>query len=259
MNNGDHSPLPLERLVAEFKTAAKQLGTARWYVETLRELKDPNAKITRADPEVLMPIAEHLRGIVDSLRVQGVGAPIERLLRDDDPDVRATAAIAFADLSPELADAAGQSAYVGLPTDKMLELQRRARRRPPERPTLAELSDDDLVARFEDAAERESGSHFLDYLDDPADKDLQNEIVGEVWNIMRQLKARGLLVRLLPLLGSDDLTVRREAATACLRVDAPQAEAALESVARDGEYPDNINARAALANWRDKGQIVYGV
>ena len=191
--------------------------------------------------------------------MQGVGAPIEGLLKDDDPDVRATAAIAFADLAPELANAAGQSAYVGLPTDTVLELQRRARRRPPERPTLTEMSDDDLVARFKDAAERESGTHFLDYLDDPADKDLQNEIVGEIWEIMRQLKARGLLPRLLPLFASDDLTVRREAATACLRVAAPEAEAALESVARDGDYPDNINARDALARWRTKGLIVYGV
>jgi hypothetical protein len=63
-------------------------------------------------------------------------------------------------------------------------------------------------------------SHLLDYLDDPADKDLQNEIVGEVWDLMRQLKARGLLARRLPLLASDDLTVRREAATACRRVAA---------------------------------------
>ena len=259
MNNANYSALPLERLVAEFKAAAKQVGTARWHVETLRELRDPNAKITRADPKVLMPIAERLRGIVDSLRVHGVGAPIERLLRDDDPDVRATAAIAFADLAPELANAAGRSAYVGVPTDKVLELQRRARQKPPDRPTLAEISDDDLVARFKDAAERESGTHFLDYLDDPADKDLQNEIVGEVRDIMRQLKARGLLPRLLPLLASDDLTVRRQAATACLRVAAPESEAALESVARDGEYPDNIDARDALASWRTKGLIVYGV
>ena len=259
MNNANYSALPLERLVAEFKAAAKQVGTARWHVETLRELRDPNAKITRADPKVLMPIAERLRGIVDSLRVHGVGAPIERLLRVDDPDVRATAAIAFAALAPELANAAGRSAYVGVPTDKVLELQRRARQKPPDRPTLAEISDDDLVARFKDAAERESGTHFLDYLDDPADKDLQNEIVGEVRDIMRQLKARGLLPRLLPLLASDDLTVRRQAATACLRVAAPEAEAALESVARDGEYPDNIDARDALASWRTKGLIVYGV
>ena len=64
------------------------------------------------------------------------------------------------------------------------------------------MSDDDLVVRFEDAAERESGTHFLDYLDDPADKDLQNEIVNEVWDVMRQLKTRGLLPRLLPLLAA---------------------------------------------------------
>jgi hypothetical protein len=56
-----------------------------------------------------------------------------------------------------------------------------------------------------------------------------------------------------------DLTVRREAATACLRVAAPQAEAALESVAREGTYPDSLLASEALANWRGKGQIVYGV
>jgi hypothetical protein len=73
-------------------------------------------------------------------------------------------------------------------------------------------------------------SHFLDYLDDPADKDLQNEIVGEVWDLMRQLKARGLLARRLPLLASDDLTVRREAA--------------LESVVRDGTYPPTASSPA---------------
>ena len=65
--------------------------------------------------------------------------------------------------------------------------------------------------------------------------------------------------KLLPLRDSGDLTVRREAATACLRVAAPRAEAALESVARDGTYPDSFLAREALANWRDKGQDIYGV
>jgi len=76
---------------------------------------------------------------------------------------------------------------------------------------------------------------------------------------MRQLKARRLLARRLPLLAGDDLTVRREAATACLRVAAPKAGAALESVVRDGTYPDSFLAREALARWRDKGLIVYGV
>ena len=117
-------------------------------------------------------------------------------MEDDDPDVRATAAVFLASLSPELAEAATESYLVGMPTREVLALQRRARVPPPERPTLEEMSDDELVARFEDAALRESGAGFLDYLDNPADKDVQNRIVGEVWAIMRQLKARGLLAGL---------------------------------------------------------------
>jgi len=54
---------------------------------------------------------------------------------------------------------------------------------------------------------------------------------------MRQLKARRLLARRLPLLAGDDLTVRREAATACLRVAAPKVGAAHESVVHDGTTP----------------------
>jgi HEAT repeat protein len=222
-------------------------------------LKGARETKPEVDDEACRPIIARTREIAEALRERKSIAAVKLLLEDDDPDIRAVASIALGDLAPDLSYAAVQAAYAGLATDHVADLQRRARQKPPERPTLAELSDDDLIARFKDAAERESGTHFLDYLDDPADKDLQNEIVVEVWDIMRQLKARGLLPRLLPLLVSDDLTVRREAATACLRVAAPQAEAALESVARDGTYPDSFLAREALANWRDKGQIVYGV
>ena len=207
-----------------------------------------------------MPIAEHLRGIVDSLRVQGVGAPIERLLRDDDPDVRATAAIAFADLSPELADAAGQSAYVGLPTDKVLELQRRARRRPPERPTLAELSDDDLVARF-GGCRRARKRLPLPRLSrrpsrqGPAKRDrrrgLEHYAAIEGAGAARQAPAAVRQRRShRSARGGDRLPTCRRAAGGERRSKASHATA---------RYPDNINARAALANWRDKGQIVYGV
>jgi len=101
-------------------------------------------------------------------------------------------------------------------------------------------------------------SHLLDYLDDPADKDLQNEIVGEVWDLMRQLKARGLLPRLLPLFSSDNPTVRREAATACLRIAEAQAVETLEAVSHNDIY-DGFAAREALARWCAQGTIVYGV
>jgi hypothetical protein len=259
MTDNDYSTLSEERLLELFVAAAKRLGIVSSHVEGLRWLKGERATKPVVDDKAGVPFAEQIRDVANVLRARKAIAAVKQLLESDEPDVRAVAAGAFADLEPALSYAAAQAAYARLATDHVADLQRRARQKPPERPTLAELSDDDLIARFKDAAERESGTHFLDCLDDPADKDLQNEIVVEVWDIMRQLKARRLLPRLLPLLVSDDLTVRREAATACLRVAAPQAEAALESVARDGTYPDSFLAREALANWRDKGQIVYGV
>ena len=114
-------------------------------------------------------------------------------------------------------------------------------------------------ARFEDAALRESGAGFLDYLENADDKDVQNRIVGEVWDIMRQLKARGLLARLLPLFASGNPTVRREAATACLRTAEAQAIGVLEGVARIWGSREGFEAGLALARWRKDGSIVYGV
>jgi hypothetical protein len=259
MSRNDYSTLSDDRLLELFIDGAKRLGFVTNRNEGLRWLKGSRKTKPVVDSEARRPLAEQTRDVANALRARKSMAAVERLLENDDPDVRAVASIAFADLAPDLSYAAVQAAYAGLATDRVAELQRRARQKPPERPTLAEMSDDDLVARFKDAAEREGGTHFLDYLDNPADKDLQNDIVREVWDLMVQLKARGLLGRLLPLLASDDLAVRREAATACLRVAAPQAEAALESVARDGTYPDSFLAREALARWRSKGLIVYGV
>jgi hypothetical protein len=61
--------------------------------------------------------------------------------------------------------AATKAAFAMSPTREVLASRRRARRRPPERPTLAEITDDQLLARFEDAALRESGTRFLDDLE----------------------------------------------------------------------------------------------
>lgn len=231
MTQNDYSTLSEKRLLELFVAAAKRLGIVSSHVEGLRWLKGERATKPVVDCKAGVPFAEQIRDVANILRARKAIAAVQQLLESDDPDVRAVAAGAFADVAPDLSYAAAQAAHAGLSTDRVAERQRRARRKPPERPTLAEMSDDDLVARFKDAAEREGGTHFLDYLENSADKDLQNEIVVEVWDIIRQLKARGLLARLLPLLVSDDLTVRREAATACLRVAAPQAGTALESVA----------------------------
>jgi HEAT repeat protein len=76
---------------------------------------------------------------------------------------------------------------------------------------------------------------------------------------MRELKARDALDQLVALLASPNMTVRRQAATACLRVAEHDSISALEKVAADGGFDDGIPAREALDNWRKNGFVVYGV
>jgi len=264
MSPEDYSNLATDRLLELFANAAKRFGFGSSLVASLRRMRDPLAPPLGLKPaEILdaqkLAASAVLRATSAVLRVRRPIAQVERLMEDDDPDISATAATFFGDLSLELASAARQAYLVEMPPLKVLALQRRARQAPPERPTLEEMSDDELVARFEDAALRESGAGFLDYLENPADKDVQNRIVGEVWAIMRQLKARGLLARLLPLFASDNVTVRREAATACLRTAEVQAIGVLEGVARLWGSREGFEAGLALARWRKDGSIVYGV
>jgi hypothetical protein len=260
MSAEGYSALTTDRLLELFADAVKRFGLGSSLLAAHRRMRDPLAPKPADIPEEQKSAAgARLWATSAVLNARRPIAQVERMLEDDDPDIRATAAMFFDDLSPELAAAATEAYLVELPTREVLALQRRARQAPPERPTLEEMTDDELVARFEDAALRESGAGFLDYLENDDDKDLQNAIVGEVWDIMRQLKARGQLARLLPLLASDNLTARREAATACLRTAEAQAIGVLEDVARNLGSREGFEAGMALARWRKDRTIVYGV
>ncbi len=260
MSAENYEGLTTDRLLEIFVDAAKRFRLGSGQVASLRRMRDPQAPKPIDNPEEQKPAAAQLWATSAILNARRPIAEVERMLEDDDPDIRATTAMFFGDLCPELADAATEAFLVEKPTREVLALQRRARQAPPERPTLEEMSDDELVARFEDAALRESGAGFLDYLENDDDKDLQNRIVCEVWDVMRQLKARGQLARLLPLFASDNLTVRCEAATACLRTAEAQATGVLEEVARkNAGSREGFEAGMALARWRKDGKIVYGV
>ena len=106
---------------------------------------------------------------------------------------------------------------------------------------------------------REYGTHFFACIGDSNDMALRNRIGAEIWDIMRELKARGPLGRLLPLLASPNMTVRREAATACLRIAEPQALAALEQVAAKAKGDDKFAAREELEASRKNRRVVYGI
>ena len=105
-----------------------------------------------------------------------------------------------------------------------------------------------------------TASRFLERDDDsPTDMTHYNRIVEEVWRLMIELKSRGALGRLVPLLASPNITVRREAATACLYVAEQDSIAVLEAAIADGRYDDSVPAMDALENWRKHGFAVQGV
>ena len=256
MSADDYAAMTTQRLLQLFVEAAKATPTiyAEWRATMVSGVVDK----FKSTPEREASIAA-IKALGAALLARKPIPELEPLFEDGDPNVRAWAAGQFIGIDPLLAHATLEGLRAGLSTQEVLDLMERAIEEPPSQPTLKEMPDDALVARFEDAATREYATRFLDCDEDQDDIDTRNRILGEVWDVMRELKARGLLERLLPLLASPNVTVRREAATACLRGAEQQAVAALEDIAVNEGADDKYAAREALDNWRKNGMVVYGV
>jgi len=249
MSADDYAAMSTERVLKTFAETAKRTGS-----------------LFSRSPEKLKPSSERAECVA---AMHALGAALRarrpseqdlwRLYDDRDPDVRSWASAQFASIDPEGSAAAFRGLIQGVSARDALALMRRARQLPPPKPTLEDMTVDELAARFEDATVREYGTHFLDCIGESQDMALRNRIRAEIWDIMRELKARGALSRLLPLLASPNMTVRREAATACLRIAEPQSVAALEDVAAKGKADDKFAAREALDEWRKNGSVVYGI
>jgi HEAT repeat protein len=185
---------------------------------------------------------------------------IQRLLEDDDLDVRGWAAMQFMDTLPNLSWASFVSLNTGKSTVEVLDRLRHVRKRPPTRPTLREMLTDALVERFVDAATREYWTRFAgDGEDSPLDLELRNRIVGELIDIIVEVKRRGALARLLPFLESDNITVRAEAARATITIDPDRATKVLEAVIASGDSYELGAASRALENFRAGEPVVWGV
>jgi HEAT repeat protein len=256
MSVQDYAAMSTDRLLELFVETAKAAGTV--VSEMPQALKSGPSEKLRQTPE--------RRALVSRIHALGVAlserkaiAQIRKLLEDDDIDVRAWAGGQFVGIDPEWATAALSGAYKKLSTREVIALRDRARQEPPSRPTLAEMSDDALLARFEDAAERLDATRFLDCVDNPEDQETTNRLIREGTGILREVKSRGLLERLVPLLASPDDTVRVRAAQGCLRIAETQAVAALEAVAAKRNFDASVFARETLAHWRKGKCLVDGL
>ena len=260
MTADKYAALSTQRLLALFVEAAKRTGAGSGLFGLLDDIAasvpPENAPPISASPETVAEV----QALGAALRARKPIAQIRLLFEHDDRDVRACAAGQFGSIDPDWAAATWNGLFANLPTRDVLALIEHARQLPPDRPTLKEISDDALVARFEDAATREYATQFLDCEDEPEDMATHNRIAGEVVDVMRELKLRGAaLSKLLPLLASSNMTVRRRAAQGCLRLAEEKAVAALDSVVASGKFDDRLAAGDALEHWRKGKCLVDGL
>ncbi len=247
MSTDGYEGFDTARLLDMFVELAK--ATPTLYSEWPKALLSGLSERVRRSPERDAKVAK-LRSLAKAIVTRNPVAAVRLLLEDDNLDVRAWATGQLIAVDPEWARASWSGLNAGLKTREVLAQRARAREKPPFGPPIESLSDDELVARFEQLGEREDATRFLDCIGDAKDMDLRNEIVGQTLDAMRALKARGLLEQLLPLLDSDKVAVQFEAALACMRIAPEKATAVLERIVAS-QNPDFLGqAGGALNRWR---------
>lgn len=232
------SDLTVPELVDQFRTLAGQLGSG-WSLDTNPERYRRTAK--RA------ALLARMNALTSILQARAPSDRFAELLCDADRDVRGWAAARFSDFLPELAAAAIAGLVEDVSTIEAKAAIDRARTLPPIAPTLADSTLDELIVRFGDACEREFWSRHAGRGDDPVDLDLRNTIVAEIGRVASELARRGALDRLLPLLESDDITTRAEAARATMSISPIAARRTLKDVAASDDLDESGRAAMWLA------------
>jgi hypothetical protein len=247
MGSEDYAQMPTERLLCLFAETANESGVGRVFQYG-----------GGASPDAFLPTREETnRGfarnaaIAGALSCKATALEIEPLFDSDDPDIRICAAALLSELAPALSEAAWHGVMAGCSTREALARGERARTPPPARPTLQEMDDDALMARFVDAAERLTACRFIDWRDDEKDAEARNAIVVEQTEIGAEIRRRGMLARLLPFLDAADPSARLFAALGCLRIAAAKAAATLAGIGADGALDDRAIALDNLERWRN--------
>jgi len=245
MSARDVADMAVAELVDEFRLLADELGTP-WdsrRPERFERTPERAARIAR------------MNALTPEMRRRAPAATISALMLDPDVDVRMWAAMRFGEFDRELSNAAFAGAREKVSPREALALIEHARTPPPVLPTLAQMSDDDLVARFSDACLREFWTRHCGGGRIPLDIELRNTIDDEVDEIVAEFRRRGTCDRLLPLLDSPNITTRAEAARATVRIAPERAAKALEAVSKSGDSWELGRAGQSLRSYEEEGVI----
>ena len=193
---------------------------------------------------------EELKAVEAELRARKPIEKLRPLFDHENVDVRFHAAWSFLEIDPDWAIAAISALGEDFSTKDVIALRARAKKRPPARPTLKEMSTDQLIARFEDAGIRKYATQFLGGQFEPCDVKLRNRIIDEIRGVADELKSRDALPSLLPLLDHANITVRKSAAIYCLDVAPERALPALEAISAGRDTSEAVSAWWAIERWR---------
>jgi HEAT repeat protein len=238
MSADAYAQMSVDQLIDEFVRLAQALGSVWTFW----------AKIPENTPE-RQAMDQQLRAIGAELCARKPIEKLRPLFDHENVDVRFYAAMRFLPVDPDWAIAAISAHTADLSTKDVIALGARAKKRPPARPTVRDMSTDQLVARFEDAGVRRYATRFLGGEFEPFDVELNNRIAKETREIVDELKARDALSRLLPLLDHPNISVRRTAATYAISVAPDRTLPVLESVSASRDSIEAPRASATLDRW----------
>ena len=230
--------MSVDELIAAFVRLAQALRSV-WTFWT---------KIPENTPE-RQAMDQELRAVAAELCARKPIEKIRPLFDHESVDVRFYAAMRFLPVDPDWAIAAISAHTANLSTKEVIGLCARANERPPAFPAVADMSTDQLVARFEDAGIRGYATRFLGGEFEPFDVELYNRIVRETRKIVDELNARGSLSGLLTLLDHPNIAVRRTAATYAISVAPDRTLPVLESVSASRDSIEAPRASATLDRW----------
>jgi hypothetical protein len=247
MSQRNAADLTVPELIAEFRHLAGQLGTY-WRLSVKPERY-------RRTPERAARVAR-MNALTPEMRSRAPAQTLKALMEDADDDVRTWAMMRFDEVDPDLASAASAGLAENVSTREAQNLIAQARTPPPASPTLTDMLLDELVARFSDACLREYWTRHCGDDTEWLDVELCNKIDGEVDLIVAELRRRGACDRLLPLLGSTNITERAEAARATFEVAPERALKTLEDVAASKDFLEFGRADQSLQYFR--GRLATG-
>jgi len=190
--------------------------------------------------------------LTPEMRMRAPADTLRALLNDTDDDIRAWAAMRFDEIDSDLAYSAIAGIRERVSTEEAQRLIEHARTAPPPRPTLTEMSLDELVARFSDACLREFWTRHCGRDSDPLDVELRNTIIREIRGISAELRRRSACDRLIPLLESPNITERAEAARVTFEIAPERALRTLEEVAASKDSCEFGRADQSLQYFRER-------